>query len=245
MKNRRLVGWIVLGVTVLFALAPLLGEGDVSIPIHHLLHVALLFGAAVSALLLVSPPKPPQRGAVVWLLLAIVTPLLAMFMMWPSDYSIFERTSTLHSVQHLGLVILGFLTGYAGQRYAAGIGVVVSSCLWLMGILAAGGYGVSPPAPITIAQASADYVSSGSPAAPNAPTDGKGARIFAQNCAACHGARGRGGFGPALVNEGRRKNLAQAEAWIEHPAPPMPALYPGTLSEKDVHEVAEFVESLK
>ena len=245
MKNRRLIGWIVLGVTVLFAFAPLLGEGDVSVPIHHLLHVVLLFGAAVSALLIVSPPTGPQRGRALWLLLAIVAPLLAMFMMWPSDYSIFERTPMLHSVQHLGIVFLGFLTAYAGQRYAAGIGIVVSSCLWLMGILAAGGYGVSPPTPAIISQASAAYADSSSASAPTAPKEAKGAAIFAQNCAACHGAHGQGGVGPTLVNEASRKNLAQAEAWIKHPAPPMPALYPGTLSEKDVHEVAEFVESLK
>lgn len=243
--NRRLWAWIILGATVLYACAPLYREGDVSVPLHHLLHVFMLFGAALSALLLVSPPTPPRRGRFLWLVIAVVTPAFAMFLMWPSDYSIFEHTPILHVTQHLGLVALGFLTGYAGQRYAASVGVIMSSSLWLMGLLAIGGYGTSPPPPAIISQASVTSSSSSSPRSSSAPNAARGARIFQQSCASCHGAHGQGGFGPALVNEGHRKNLAQAQAWIEHPAPPMPTLYPGTLSEKDVHDVALYVESLR
>ncbi|MBV9276936.1 MAG: cytochrome c [Candidatus Eremiobacteraeota bacterium] len=65
-----------------------------------------------------------------------------------------------------------------------------------------------------------------------------------QNCAACHGAAATGGVGPALRNEKSRKNFAQAIAWIKHPQPPMPKLYPSPLSEKDVRDVAAYVESL-
>ncbi len=72
-----------------------------------------------------------------------------------------------------------------------------------------------------------------------------GKQVFTQNCASCHGAAGQGGVGPSLKRESSRKNLAQAEAWIKNPQPPMPKLYPSPLSEKDVADVASFVETLK
>lgn len=72
-----------------------------------------------------------------------------------------------------------------------------------------------------------------------------GKAIFAQNCAGCHGASGEGGgVGPTLKNEKSRKNFDQAVAQIKDPQPPMPKLFPGTLSEKDVQDVAAFVETL-
>ncbi len=52
-------------------------------------------------------------------------------------------------------------------------------------------------------------------------------------------------MGPSLQNEDVRKNLAQTVSWIEHPALPMPNLYPGTLSAKDVLDIATYVQSLK
>ena len=69
-----------------------------------------------------------------------------------------------------------------------------------------------------------------------------GKTVFAQNCTRCHGAEG--GIGPALKNEKSRKNYAQTVAWIKNPQPPMPKLYPDTLGEKDVADVAAYVQSL-
>jgi ubiquinol-cytochrome c reductase cytochrome c subunit len=72
-----------------------------------------------------------------------------------------------------------------------------------------------------------------------------GKAIFTANCATCHGATGvEGGVGPSLKNEKSRKNDAQTVAWIKNPAPPMPKLYPSPLSEKDVDDVAAYVQSL-
>ncbi len=51
-------------------------------------------------------------------------------------------------------------------------------------------------------------------------------------------------MGPSLINEGSRKNLQQAVSWIKNPMPPMPKLFPATLSEQDVRDVAAYVESL-
>lgn len=239
MKSRRISAWAVLIATIVFALAPLYRSGDVSIPVHHFLHVVMLAGAALAALLFTAPAAL-QRGKAPWLIAAVVTPILAMFLMWPSEYALFERSPRLHAAQHLGLVSLGFVTGYAGQRYAAGIGIVASLSLLLMGLLAIGGYGISPP-PQVLSQAPAALAQNQT----SVPDATRGATIFAQNCAACHGARGQGGVGPSLIGESARKNFAQAVAWIKHPKPPMPALYPQTLSERDVRNVAAFVETLK
>ena len=72
-----------------------------------------------------------------------------------------------------------------------------------------------------------------------------GKTIFGTNCSACHGATGtEGGIGPSLKNEKSRKNYEQTIAWIKNPQPPMPKLYPSPLSEKDVDDVAAYVEGL-
>lgn len=239
MSARRLAAWAILAATIVFALAPLYRSGDVPVPIHHLLHVIVLAGGAVSALLLTATAAR-RRETVGWLVIAVVTPLLAMFLMWPSEYAVFERSPLLHAAQHLALMGLSFTTGYAGQRYAAGIGAVATLSLLLMGCLAIGGYGISPPPQLLSAA-----VASPSQANASEPVAARGATIFAQNCAACHGARGQGGVGPSLIGESARKNFVQAVMWIKHPKPPMPALYPQTLSERDVRDVAEFVETLK
>jgi mono/diheme cytochrome c family protein len=75
------------------------------------------------------------------------------------------------------------------------------------------------------------------------PAHGKA--IFTANCATCHGATGvEGGVGPSLKNEKSRKNYAQTVAWIKNPSPPMPKLYPSPLAEKDVDDVAAYVQTL-
>ena len=72
-----------------------------------------------------------------------------------------------------------------------------------------------------------------------------GKTIFAANCAQCHGAGGaKGGVGPSLVGEKKKKTTAATVAWIKNPQPPMPKLYPTPLSEKDVADVAFYVQSL-
>lgn len=72
-----------------------------------------------------------------------------------------------------------------------------------------------------------------------------GKAIYAQNCAACHGATGaEGGVGPSLRNERARKTTAQVDAWIKNPVPPMPKLYPAPLSEADVADVTAFIGTL-
>jgi cytochrome c oxidase cbb3-type subunit 3 len=78
----------------------------------------------------------------------------------------------------------------------------------------------------------------------SSPDAARGAKLYASNCAACHGAQGQGGFGPSLHNEKSRKNFNAAVSWIENPAPPMPKLYPSAISKQDVEDIAAFIEKL-
>ncbi|MDQ2857802.1 MAG: c-type cytochrome [Candidatus Eremiobacteraeota bacterium] len=70
----------------------------------------------------------------------------------------------------------------------------------------------------------------------------QGSIIYAERCGLCHNA---GGMGPNLKGENSRKNHAAVVAWIKNPQPPMPKLYPSQLGERDVNDVAAYVETLK
>ncbi|MBV8579783.1 MAG: cytochrome c [Candidatus Eremiobacteraeota bacterium] len=92
-------------------------------------------------------------------------------------------------------------------------------------------------APTTGTQSGSSSTATGSASA--------GKSLFSANCSSCHGATGtEGGIGPSLKNEKSRKNYAQAVAWIKDPQPPMPKLYPSPLNEKDVDDLATYVEGL-
>jgi mono/diheme cytochrome c family protein len=74
---------------------------------------------------------------------------------------------------------------------------------------------------------------------------GRGAELFAKNCVVCHSSSADSGrIGPSLANEGHKRTLAQIVRAIESPDPPMPKLYPGTLSAQDVADVAAYVKTL-
>jgi hypothetical protein len=142
-------GWLLLAITILFALAPIYrSEAEISVRQHHLLHVALLVGASLSGLLLAAG-RALARRSITLLVLSVISPTIAMLLMWPSDYSPLERLPAPHAAEHLGLVLFGFLTGFAGRRYAPGLGIVMSLSLWGMGLLCAWGFGTSPPSQVS------------------------------------------------------------------------------------------------
>jgi len=68
-----------------------------------------------------------------------------------------------------------------------------------------------------------------------------GQKLFAANCAACHGANGEGGAGPNLHGIAARKSLDQTIAFIESPSGGMPKLYPATLTAAQVRDVATYI----
>lgn len=73
-----------------------------------------------------------------------------------------------------------------------------------------------------------------------------GAKLFSAHCSACHGPTGteEGMSGPSLRYESARMNFQSTVSWIEDPELPMPKLYPATLSERDVHDIAAYVQSI-
>jgi mono/diheme cytochrome c family protein len=70
-----------------------------------------------------------------------------------------------------------------------------------------------------------------------------GAQLYAANCAACHNAAGTGGIGPNLHAVATSMSLSQTISFIEKPAGAMPKLYPGTLSEAQVGQVAAYIRA--
>jgi mono/diheme cytochrome c family protein len=82
--------------------------------------------------------------------------------------------------------------------------------------------------------------------ATSAAAASRGARVFAAQCAACHGANGSGGpIGPSLVHERAKKDTAAVIAIVKNPTnATMPKLFPAQLSAQDVADVAAYVETL-
>lgn len=238
MTVRRIVfvGSALAGI-VLSAMPVITGERGIAVQAHHLDHAVLMLLGAIAGLALYAGTDDGESAP--WLWVAVLCPLLAMLLMSPSLYAVVDRSPWLHALDHLVFVALAIVTAYAGQRYVRGVGVASALLLESMAVVAAFGYGLAPAA--SHLRAPAVAVQQAAPAGNVA----RGKALFAQNCAACHGASGQGAMGPSLKDEAARKNLAEAEAWIKKPAPPMPMLYPNPLSAKDVADVAAFVESLK
>lgn len=91
---------------------------------------------------------------------------------------------------------------------------------------------------------SVDFGNAGSPVALSTDAS-RGKQLFMGACMKCHGADGGAPvIGPALVNEKARKNLDAVIAVIKNPSPPMPKLYPEPFSDKDVSDIAAYVETL-
>lgn len=229
-------------VALILSFMPVItSERDIAIPAHHFDHAALMLLGAVAALCLYRRRSGTAESAA-WIWPALVVPLVAMVLMAPNLYAMIDRTPFVHSFDHVLFVLAGAVTAYAGQRYVNGVGWATTIFLELMAVAAVFGYGVAPP----VASAPEPAQASAASTLPQTPPDlAHGKVLFAQDCASCHGASGGGGMGPSLRNERVRKNAAAAAAWIKKPAPPMPGLYPSVLNDKDVRDVAAFVETLK
>ena len=73
-----------------------------------------------------------------------------------------------------------------------------------------------------------------------------GERIYKANCATCHGPTGAegGAIGPSLRDEKLRMTFDSTDSWIKDPEPPMPKLYPQVLSDRQVRDLAAYVQTL-
>jgi alcohol dehydrogenase (cytochrome c) len=73
-----------------------------------------------------------------------------------------------------------------------------------------------------------------------------GAKMYLKYCASCHGGNGDGSLGPALRGVKQRKDPRSVAEIIRDPKSAlMPRLFPKTLGEKEVNQVADFINAWK
>lgn len=77
----------------------------------------------------------------------------------------------------------------------------------------------------------------------NGSEHGRGRVLYAKACAVCHGPAGAGGTGPKLKSLASRLSAEQTSEQIRNPRGVMPKMYPGSLSDQDVSDLAAFVRS--
>ena len=82
----RWIGFALLSVTIVAGLAPLvLGTEEIPTAQHHLLHAILLVGAAVAGIFIAGAARRMRTGSIGWLPIALISPMVGMFLMWPSE----------------------------------------------------------------------------------------------------------------------------------------------------------------
>jgi alcohol dehydrogenase (cytochrome c) len=67
--------------------------------------------------------------------------------------------------------------------------------------------------------------------------------MFVTVCSGCHGADGKGRTYPSLVRMTQLGDPEELKTFLEHVPPPMPAFYPGLLSDEDVQMIAAHLKS--
>lgn len=122
------------------SVAPLERHGELPIPLHHLIHAVAVAGGVAIALLLMREARDREEHGF-WLVPATLAPLAMMFLMWPSIYGSLDASPMLHVADHLALLLCGYVTAAAGQRYRAGTGWALGVLSVLMALTAAGGFG--------------------------------------------------------------------------------------------------------
>jgi len=78
-------------------------------------------------------------------------------------------------------------------------------------------------------------------ASPAEADSAAGKETYGRMCSACHGMRGGGGAGPSLKGLNQRWNVETTVEWIKNPSDRMPRLYPSSLSDQQVLDVAAYV----
>lgn len=198
------VAWLHLG----------LPSPDHSIKDHHLQHLFFLIGGGLWGIALARwlARRHPHGQQSAWLAPALLAPMAAMFLMWPSAYPYVESRPFLHASMHLVFVGLGALTTFAGYRYTRVVSWLLGGSLAVMAWLAAFFFGVTPqPDPAV------EAIINARPVVP-ATASADGQKVFDQICASCHMPTGAGlpgafpplaGHLPELLAAGGRDYVKQ------------------------------------
>lgn len=144
----RVTGYALLGFALASALVPLSPLAE-ALPIwkHHLVHGLVLALASIAGILLAhlgvrTAAQEREAGPGFWVIASVLAPVSSMFLMWPTTYDWLERHPLAHGAEHFCFVGLGFLAGFAGERYVRGVGWVSATATVLTAIAAAAGFGV-------------------------------------------------------------------------------------------------------
>ncbi len=128
------------------------------------------------------------------------------------------------------------LISYAvgGNQYvAAALGGITLNSAGVSGPLRIAVYGIGGSgAPTVVTLPRPKMVAQGSDA---------GARMWAMTCEGCHGAHGEGFVFPSLARQNQLGDPAALKAFLEYIPPPMPRLYPGLLTDRDVDTIAAYL----
>jgi hypothetical protein len=126
------------------ALVPFFVHHPESIQAHHLKHAIYITGGGFLGLALAQafPGNRSGKEQPIWLIPAILAPLVQMFLMYPSLYDWMMAHPPVHFLQHLAIGLMPTLATFAGQRYTRGIGWIVGASAVAMAFAAAFGYGV-------------------------------------------------------------------------------------------------------
>lgn len=139
-----------------------------------------------------------------------------------------ERARELDAADPDTLLFLGNAY-FSLERYQEAIGA------WQAYISAVGGEAQAGRVPSLIQSAEARLA--GGEAAPEAPS---GARLYAANCATCHGAAGEGGSGPRLAGSARARDEANVRDAIRYGRGMMPG-FGASLSADELEALTRYV----
>jgi cytochrome c551 len=93
------------------------------------------------------------------------------------------------------------------------------------------------PAPVATEATPADATTPAETSTPAGPSSSEVAKLFADNCARCHGADGGGGSAPSITGE---DNVDRVKAQIESGGDGMPA-FSGQLPPGQIDALAQYV----
>lgn len=137
---------LALGLLVAIDLLGPLAFGAAAPPLalHHLEHAFLLVSGGLFAMAYVRR-RPKPYGDPLWILAVIGLGTLSLVLMLPDVYGIVDAEPILHTLLHVGFLVIGWLGGYAAERYAPKLGFGWQLLVIVMGVITATGFGSGPP----------------------------------------------------------------------------------------------------
>ncbi len=144
----RIAAWTLGAVSVAVAVTPsVMAPITVPVSLHHVWHAAVIALGIATGLLASAESKPSlEHPSAMWIVPVVIAPMAAMYLMWPALFGYLDVHPSLHGLDHLIFVGLGFITAYAGERYVRGVGWTTGILFECMALAAAGFFGISPGA---------------------------------------------------------------------------------------------------